>query len=173
MRIEASEEHSIGKHHQVAFDHTCHSFGQIVRKIEPFLVGKVIEHVNKTNTRMILIPLKANDIFAKIGFPLFEVELYFREHHLIRIGNNFLTFNFTDFTRKPFIENVITHHLGIFERGQIDGIRIDAIWKGCDRPFGGEHAYTFAWDAKNSSKFIKTETSLKIVDDKGDGNCFV
>ncbi|GJT89908.1 hypothetical protein Tco_1078753 [Tanacetum coccineum] len=173
MPIEASEKHSIGNHYEVVFDHTFHSLGHVVSKIEAFLVGKTIKHVNKTNIQMILNPRKANGIFAKNGFLLFEVKLHFREHHLIRIENNVHTFDFTDFGRRPFIENGITHHLRTFDEGQIDGIRIYAIWKGYNKPFRGEHAYTFTWDAKNSSKFIKTETNLKIVDDKGDGNCLI
>ncbi|GKC40381.1 hypothetical protein Tco_1052765 [Tanacetum coccineum] len=118
MPIGASEEHSIGKHHQVAFDHTCHSLGHVVSEIKPFLVDKSIEHLNETNIKMILIPHETNSIFTKNGFLLFEVKLHFREHHLISVRNNSFALNSAAFSGRPLIENGITYYLGIFNGGK-------------------------------------------------------
>ncbi|GKC19654.1 hypothetical protein Tco_1021804 [Tanacetum coccineum] len=82
MPIEASEEHCIGKHHQVAFDHTCHSLCYV-----------------------------ANGIFAKNGFLLLEVELHLGEHHLKGVENNVFPLDFAGFARRYFIENGVAHHL--------------------------------------------------------------
>ncbi|GJU71121.1 ribonuclease H-like domain-containing protein [Tanacetum coccineum] len=93
MPIEACEEHSTRKHHEVAFDYTFHSHGNVVSKIEWFLDGKAIEHVHETSVCYILVSGEAYGIFAKNGFPVFEVEFHFEVYHLIGIENNSDAFN--------------------------------------------------------------------------------
>ncbi|GJY33274.1 hypothetical protein Tco_0417743 [Tanacetum coccineum] len=89
------------------------------------------------------------------------------------IENNVFALDFTGFSGWSFIENSITHHFGIFNGRQVVWIRIGAITKRCNRPFGHEHAYTLTRNTKNSSKFLESETNLNIVDNKGNGNSFV
>ncbi|GJY79904.1 hypothetical protein Tco_0492655 [Tanacetum coccineum] len=113
---------------------------------------------------MILIPQEANNIFTKNGFLFYEVGFHFKEHDLIRIGNNCLTLNGAVFGRGSFIENGITNHIGIIQGSQIDGIRIDVIWKRRKRPIEIKHA----WDSKNLSKLIEAESNLKVPNGEGD-----
>ncbi|GJZ99123.1 hypothetical protein Tco_0671674 [Tanacetum coccineum] len=54
-----------------------------------------------------------------------------------------------------------------------DGIRVDALWKGCNRPLSGEHACSFAWNTKDLSKLVKTKSNLIVSNDEGNGNCLV
>nr|GEX64547.1 hypothetical protein [Tanacetum cinerariifolium] len=42
MPIKASEEYSIGKHHQVTFDHTNHFLSHVIGEVEWFLVVKTL-----------------------------------------------------------------------------------------------------------------------------------
>ncbi|GJU82734.1 hypothetical protein Tco_1285099 [Tanacetum coccineum] len=173
MPVKASEEHCIRKHHQVTLKHTSHSLGHVVGEVETFLVGKTIKHVNKASIWMILIPREANGIFTKNGFPFSEIRLHFGEHHWIRVGNNGLTLNGAAFGRRSFIEDGAMHQIGINQGSKIDEIRVDAVWKGCNRRLETEHAYTFARDTKFLSKFMETENNIIVSNDESDGNCFV
>nr|GEY31113.1 hypothetical protein [Tanacetum cinerariifolium] len=91
-----------------------------------------------------------------------------------RIENNVFAFDFASFSRGSCIENGVTDHFRIFNGREVDsGILIDAIRRGCNGPFGQEHAYTFIGNTKDSSKFLESETYLNIVDDEGDGDRFI
>ncbi|GKB84359.1 hypothetical protein Tco_0956631 [Tanacetum coccineum] len=123
---------------------------------------------------MVLVSQETNGIFAKNGFPLFEVKINFGNHHLIGIESNRLVFDFLGFAKGSFIKNSVTNHFRIFNERQVDGgILIDAIRKGCNGPFGREHAYTFTRNTKDSRKFLESETNLNIVDNEGDGDRFI
>nr|GEX91857.1 hypothetical protein [Tanacetum cinerariifolium] len=99
MPTEASKDHSTRKHHEVVFDYTSHSHGNVVGKIEWCLNGKAIKHVHETSIWMIFVSQETYDIFTKNGFLFFEVEFHFGVHHLIGIENNVFAFDFAGFAR--------------------------------------------------------------------------
>ncbi|GJR82187.1 hypothetical protein Tco_0152972 [Tanacetum coccineum] len=113
MPIKASKKHSIGKLHQVIFDHTSHSLGHVIGEVE--------------------------------------------------------SFNGVAFVGRSFVEDGVMHHIEIIQGSQIEGIRIDAIWKGYDGPLRKEHAYTFIWNTNR-----KDLADVRVIEKEGvDDTTFV